>query len=178
MALPTRVALLNIWSSDQSTDAELAEAAFLLTRNHKMTSRALRDLRPMSVHRLSYLRRCGKLFLPDVLKKWRESDHLTLHHARAICRIPKHDQKEVADKADKYSWSVAKIQRIPGSNIEEEPVDCHFDQYATELSDATGFPSTVRYKDGVGELNLKFFSLDELDRIAAMLGYSPDYDEF
>ncbi len=119
------------------------------------------------------------LNLPESVRQLIADGELTAGHARAIlgCSDDPAEQEALADKCVKEHWSVRQIEDYvkalnePKETVEKEPTPRPSGDVAVEdqLRAVLGAPVHLVQRQGKGKLEIKFHSVDELQRLIELL---------
>jgi ParB family chromosome partitioning protein len=96
-------------------------------------------------------------------------------HARAVLMAPQSDQETLAQRAATEGWSVrrtekeAKTLRDGHKNQTPTPVTPAHRAVEDQLRAALGAPVKLVQKKGVGRIEIRFHSIDELERLIDMM---------
>ena len=124
------------------------------------------------------------LKLDAELQKYVRDGRLSVGHAKVILALPAHaQQKLAADRVLKQSLSVRETEELvsriqnqndrPGSPAKSspgKPLDPNVGNVENRLRERLGTKVQLRYRQGKGSLEIRFFSDDELERILQILG--------
>ncbi len=130
------------------------------------------------------------LKLPDELQTFVRSGRLSVGHAKVILGLPgPAEQKLAAERAIKDGLNVRQTEDLvarlaagsglaaaggAGSTRPAAPRDVHVAALEGRLREKLGTKVTLRYRQGRGALEVKFFDDEELERILELLGVSAD----
>lgn len=142
------------------------------------SNRAIRAaLQIPKVYTVTHLKRAGQALDHAQLTLWhRNPTRITLGHVRAIASFP---------SAQRETWlRKLLVQKIPVHQLEalaQGRTDSHnadIKRYQERMAQVLGRPLNIRYNPATqsGSLTLDFFTLEDLDRVAAALGFTPEDD--
>ena len=125
------------------------------------------------------------LKLDRELQEHLRSGRLSVGHAKVILGLASHaQQKLAADRALKENLSVRQTEELvsrlqnqkiaepsePSQGLRSRPLDPHVGNVENRLRERLGTKVQLRYRQGKGLLEIRFFSDDELERILEILG--------
>lgn len=161
-------------SNTYLSDAELAYAIGICSREGK-PNRELREIFGIDkVYTLTHLARVGKAFSDVELALWHNNpNRITLGHMRALAKLAHSSRESLLRKLIAYPMSVATCEKIARGDNREIGSDIR--RYQELMSDAIGHPVSIKYNSAQarGSITLDFFNLDELDKFAELLGFNP-----
>ena len=124
------------------------------------------------------------LKLPLVVQNQLREAKLSVGHAKVLLGLSGAAlQSTAADRIVKDALSVrqaevlvARLQSSASHPADASPVvrDLHLLDLENRLREKLGTRISLRYRDGKGSLEIKFFSDDELDRLLGLLGIDPE----
>jgi ParB family chromosome partitioning protein len=130
------------------------------------------------------------LNLPAEVQTFVRDGRLSVGHAKVILALPhSQEQRLAAERILKESLSVrgteelvAKMQKQPivipdvsdATKNSSAASDVHVRDLENRLRERLGTKVQLKYKNGKGALDIRFFSDDELERILQILGVRPD----
>jgi ParB family chromosome partitioning protein len=125
---------------------------------------------------------------PEPLAQLR-SGQISTGHAKVLLSLPNPaDQRRFAEKTIHESLSVRQIEALVARWLErpappdaatlpppaKPPPDIHVAALESRLQERLGTKVRLRYRQGKGTLEVRFFSDDDLDRLLQLLGVGPD----
>jgi ParB family chromosome partitioning protein len=122
---------------------------------------------------------------PD-LQGWVRDGRLSVGHAKVILGLTDHAQQRLAaERILKKSLNVRQTEELvaflqqsatPGGKktARSQAPDAHVNQLQEKLQQRFGTKALVRYSQGKGSIEIKFFSDDDLDRILKVAGIDLD----
>ncbi|MFN0067024.1 MAG: ParB/RepB/Spo0J family partition protein [Limisphaerales bacterium] len=124
------------------------------------------------------------LKLPPEVQQWLRDGRLSIGHAKVILGLPVGDAQRTAARSVLDSGLnvrqteelVAAAQSAPPAfpgPMEPRPSavrDVHVAALETRLRERLGTKVSLRYRKGRGQIDIRFFSDDELERLLALLG--------
>lgn len=158
---------------------EVAEAYDRLIREHDYTAESIAE--KVGKNRTTVVNSLRLLKLPSRVRTMVISRELSEGHARALLGAPdERVMNEVADKTIRGRLAVRAVERlIKQARQRSKPKDgkkktgdksAAVRDLEARLMRRLGTRTEVRDKDGMGELAIHYGSLDELDRLLALLG--------
>jgi ParB family chromosome partitioning protein len=132
------------------------------------------------------------LKLPSEAQAWVREGRLSVGHAKVILALATGaEQKLAAERALKYGLSVRQTEELVAhlqnpasasarskskSATGSAPAlrDAHVASLENKLRERLGTKVGLRYRQGKGAIDIRFFSDDELERILHLLGVQPD----
>lgn len=155
----------------ESFDLRQEDAAARVGRSRVVVANALRLLR-----------------LPAEVQSYVRDGLLSVGHAKAILGLPTADeQKLAAEKVLKVSLNVRQTeelvsqllgQKAPGTGRRRGAAlavrDVHVTALESRLQERLGTRVQLRYREGKGAVEIKFFNDDDLNRILAVMGINLD----
>jgi len=159
---------------------EVAEAYDRLIREHEYTAESIAQ--KVGKNRTTVVNSLRLLKLPPRVRSLVISRELSEGHARALLGAPDdRAMNEIADKTIRGRLAVRAVERLikqarqrakPSRGRKEKVVEksASVRDLETRLMRRLGTRTEVRDKDGMGELAIHYGSLDELDRLLALLG--------
>lgn len=156
-------------------DAQRAYVIAFLSREG-WTNRQIRGhLGIDKVYTLTHFKRVG-LSLSDVeFNLWdKNPERITLGHLRAICHLKPEVREPLLRTLLAQRLSVAKLQLRVRGQLQNSNADIK--RYENRMEDVLGRGVKIQY-DPIrqsGKLTLDFFGLDDLDQLAAALGFTPE----
>ncbi len=129
-------------------------------------------------YKMTHLRRVGTSLSRTCLELWLNNPtRIGLGHARAISSLPASEREEaLRDLLVNSKIGVRDLEaRAKGR---EAAADMDIMRLETDMSDAIGFPVSIRWNKtaGKGDLSLRLYSLDDLEEIGRKLGYTPSME--
>lgn len=121
---------------------------------------------------ITHFLRVAKALSDEEFDLWNNNQgRITFGHLRAIAKLPKSRREPLIRQL--------LIQRIPVHEFEliargkEQGVDVDTNRLATEISEQTGRPTTIRFnrRKQKGSITVEFFGLDDFDDLCMKLGY-------
>lgn len=128
------------------------------------------------------------LKLPAELQTFLREGRLTVGHAKAILALDQPvEQNLAAERVLKESLSVRATEDLVGRMQQKQPIiipaaskksspptDAHVQDLENRLRERLGTKVQLKYRNGKGALDIRFFSDDELDRLLQILGIRLD----
>jgi ParB family chromosome partitioning protein len=129
------------------------------------------------------------LKLPAEVQAQVRDGRLSVGHAKVILGLPaSSDQRLAADRVVKDGLNVRQTEELVAHLQQPKPVqpgrdpgqapstlrDAHVVALEGKLRERLGTKVSLRYRQGKGALDIRFYSDDELERILQLLGISPD----
>ena len=117
------------------------------------------------------------LKLPESVRKMVATEQLSAGHGRAVLMAPSTDRNQLAEQIIKGGWSVrrtekeakalkAKLTAAPAKPVTESPAHGAVED---QLRAALGAPIKLINKKGVGRIEIRFHSIDELERLLDLM---------
>jgi ParB family transcriptional regulator, chromosome partitioning protein len=159
----------NVQRSDLSPIEEAEGYKALIDRFERTQAQIADTVGKSRVHVTNALR---LLQLPDEVQAMVREGRITAGHARSLIGVP--NAARVAEEVEHRGLSVRQTESLArGQAVERAPrrVGKDADTLAleTDLSDALGLPVEIRDTGGVGELRLRYSTLEQLDDICRRL---------
>lgn len=129
------------------------------------------------------------LSLPEEAKILLRDGAISAGHAKVILGLPETDQVSLARRVveEKLSvrqteeiaaqWQAAKTTAVNGKAATHTAVthpDTHVVDLQNKLQERLGTKVLLRYRKGVGAVEIRFFTDDDLERLLALLGVNAD----
>lgn len=166
----------DIWQED-ITDAARAYLVNFLFDSESLTNKQIRHLLKIDhVYKVTHLKMAGSLTEEELLLWDKNPRKITLSHIRAIAKLQESHRKKLIRELLVKNISSRKLEVLArniklGIPNQEEDVDIQ--NYAELVSEQIGRPISIKFDSSkrVGEIALKFFSIDDLANITEILGY-------
>jgi len=159
------------------TDAAKAYVVAFLSKEG-LSNRAIRAaLNIEKVYTVTHLKRVGLALTDAELALWHKNPvRITLGHVRAIAKLPQQEREKMIRKLLARKTPVHQFEAIAKGNNEQRDADIK--RYQERMAEVLGRPVKIRYNSArqSGSLSLDFFTLEDLDHLAAALGFqAQDY---
>nr|WP_157471838.1 hypothetical protein [Gilvimarinus agarilyticus] len=155
-----------------------ARAAVEAKNNHGTTYRAYARQIGMSYSALSHLIRL--LSCSPGLIALLDSHQISLGKAKVLARLSKGDQLKLLNQAKQNSLTVRDVEKLvvgeyTPSRSETAPAESNAEasdmsKIAEQISNQLGAPVTVKWSDGIAQLNITCHGLDVFDGVLERLG--------
>lgn len=155
---------------------EESEAFRYLAETHQMTQEQI--ARRVGRDRATISNSLRLLKLPETVRALVAAGALTAGHGRAILTAPVEAQEALAQSAVAEGWSVreterrARAARSPGTSKKGEPgqmPSASVRAVESQLRAALGAPIKLVNRKGKGRIEVRFHSLDELERLIDLI---------
>lgn len=159
------------------TDATKAYVVAFLSKEG-LSNRAIRAaLKIEKVYTVTHLKRVGMALSNTELALWHKNPvSITLGHVRAIAKLPQQEREKMLRKLLARKTPVHQFEAIAQGKATQNNADIK--RYEEAMADVLGRPVKIRYNSArqSGSLSLDFFTLEDLDLLAAALGFqAQDY---
>lgn len=167
---------LEYWQDNQPAHPAVAAYVAGYLAKHKVSNKESRRLMGIEkVYTMTHYRRIGTRLSSHCLEIWLNNpERIGTGHVRAISSLPPDQHEESLRDLLTKKTIVRDLEAVAAGK--EVPVDADIDSLQRKMSEAIGFPVTVRWRkeSRTGTLSLKFFSLNDLDDLGKRLGYESD----
>ena len=178
---------ISLFKENNGNDSLRAYRARWLNVNLGLKNRQLCNLLGVDSQYVSYLLSSKRLTDDEMLIWIRNSNRISLSHIRSISTLRFEQRQPLLKKLTRSHISSRAIENqvrdlksgVP-IDTEEFKTDFDLDKYAETISEHIGRPTQIIYDQNkqVGTINLKFFKLDDLERVLGQLGYTQNEDDF
>lgn len=153
---------------------EEAEAYAYLNQTYKLSHEAI--AKRVGRERVTITNVLRLLKLPNQARHLVATGELSAGHARAILMAPSEKREELAQRCAQEGWSVrqaekaARMLKAGEEKVHErpQPSSAHVAVEA-QLRAALGAPVKLVQKEGKGRIEIRFHSLDELERLLDLM---------
>lgn len=127
---------------------------------------------------VTHYKRCGMRFSEEELRLWfNNPQRITLGHARMLASLSERDRDHWIRTVIQLKLSIASLKAKIGG--EKDPGDIDVAGYAERMSEHIHRGVAIKFdkKNYCGKITLDYYGLDDLDDIAAKLGFQTSENE-
>ena len=169
------LALIENIQREDLNPIEEAEAFSYLAHERSLSHEVI--AKRMGRDRVTVTNALRLLKLPESVRKMVATERLSAGHGRAVLMAPSADRNQLAEQIIKGGWSVrrtekeakalkAKLTAAPAKPVTESPAHRAVED---QLRAALGAPIKLINKKGVGRIEIRFHSIDELERLLDLM---------
>lgn len=182
--------VIHTWRSRVLSDAQKAVLVAVLTKTFKRSNKKIAELLSISGQTVTYLRSVSRLTEDELIYFHENEERISISHVRIISRFKASTRMRLLEKiAGPFSIGSRTLEQLVAGHkstasfddiVSVQNTTSEFSTFEEEVGDQLGRTVSISYdpKTRSGNLTLSFYTLDQLDKDLASLGYIREEDDF